>query len=68
MKMNAEKLYRYIYNLLPFPSSPFLNPKTKTVCTFICFTLAFVPDYAKYLLSVFSEQTTSTTPIIRIAN
>ena len=27
--MNAEKLYRYIYNLLPFPSSPFFNPKTK---------------------------------------
>ena len=27
--MNGEKLYRYIYNLLPFPSSPLFNPKTK---------------------------------------
>ena len=26
MKMNAETLYRYIFILLPFPSSPFLNP------------------------------------------
>ena len=39
-----------------------------SVCTFICFTFAFVPDYTKDLLSVFSEQTTSTTPIIWIAN
>ena len=28
MKMNAETLHRYIFNLLPFPSSPFFNPKT----------------------------------------
>ena len=39
-----------------------------SVCTFICFTFAFVPDYTKNLLSVFSEQTTSITPIIWIAN
>ena len=35
-----------------------------SVCTFICFTFAFVPEYTKDLLSVFSEQTTSTTLII----
>ena len=39
-----------------------------SVCTFISFTFAFVRDYTKYLLSVFSEQTTSPTPIIWIAN
>ena len=32
--MNAETLYRYIYNLLPFPSSPFFNPKTKSEGTY----------------------------------
>ena len=32
--MNVEKLYRYIYNLKPFPSSPFLNPKTKILTAF----------------------------------
>ena len=39
-----------------------------SVCTLICFPFVFVPDYTKDLLSVFSEQTTSTTPIIWIAN